>query len=212
MLKAISLFLLFFVSSALLLSATNSALPKPSQTPKNSRTPESESTQVRGQDQNREENQAAEPGAAIQQAEPTPSNPRSGNSDQETATQDRIERFTGLLVLVGALQFIALIVQAFVFYRTLKENQRLNSSTAVAADAAKKSADVAQQTLREAEKATAVAQRAYLYVSGVRLMRLEQNNIEITYPIYNAGQTPGRFTGELSRANVLQHQPGPRPA
>jgi hypothetical protein len=44
-------------------------------------------------------------------------------------------------VVVGVLQFIALIVQAFVFWRTLKTVGRQTHETKKAADAAKKSAD-----------------------------------------------------------------------
>jgi hypothetical protein len=71
-----------------------------------------------------------------------------------------------------------------------------------AAEAARKGADAAEKAVRQAEIANAVSQRAYLYLSGVRLRRYPANKIEITYPICNAGQTPGRFTGEFSRANV----------
>ena len=79
---------------------------------------------------------------------------------------------------------------------------RAANATKKAADAATASADVAKDALKETRTANAVAQRAYVYVSGVRLRRYPANKIEITYPICNAGQTPGRFTGEFSRANV----------
>jgi hypothetical protein len=56
-----------------------------------------------------------------------------------------------------------------------------------------------------------IAQRAYLYLSGVRLKRYPENTIVITYPIYNAGQTPATWIGEFCRANVYPLRVYPDP-
>jgi hypothetical protein len=44
-----------------------------------------------------------------------------------------------------------------------------------------------------AERELVIANRAYLYLSGVRVTFLPstaESNVEITYPVYNGGQTP----------------------
>ncbi|MBV8356432.1 MAG: hypothetical protein JO189_00640 [Deltaproteobacteria bacterium] len=56
-----------------------------------------------------------------------------------------------------------------------------------------------------AERELVIANRAYLYLSGVRLTFLPpspESNIEITYPVFNGGQTPALFTGDFSRVIV----------
>ena len=56
-----------------------------------------------------------------------------------------------------------------------------------------------------AERELVIANRAYLYLSGVRLTFLPpspESNVEITYPVFNGGQTPALFTGDFSRIIV----------
>jgi hypothetical protein len=56
-----------------------------------------------------------------------------------------------------------------------------------------------------AERELVIANRAYLYLSGVRLTFLPpspESNLEITYPVFNGGQTPALFTGDFSRVIV----------
>ena len=56
-----------------------------------------------------------------------------------------------------------------------------------------------------AERELVIANRAYLYLAGVRLPFLPpspESNIEITYPVFNGGQTPALFTGDFSRVIV----------
>jgi hypothetical protein len=78
-------------------------------------------------------------------------------------------------------------------------------------NATRKQAVLAKQAARTAEQTMVVGQRAYLYLSGIRLMVLESNTVEITYPIFNGGQIPGRFTGEFTRANVYPIRQYPEP-
>lgn len=54
---------------------------------------------------------------------------------------------------MGALQFIALIVQAVIFHRTLEENRRLIEASSISANAAKQSADTATLALHLTERA-----------------------------------------------------------
>jgi hypothetical protein len=192
---------LILIAAALLLSAGNSALPKPSQTPKTGGTPESKSAQVGNQNQGREQHQAeSETGAAIQQGKPTPNQPPGGNADQEQKYSESVERFTGLLVLVGAFQFVALLVQAFVFYRALKESQRLSSLTAIAANAAKRSADVSERTL-------ALAERPHLIAHTFKIDRFEErtaNSLRVTYIVENYGKTPAFLTLWIVRFRLVE--------
>jgi hypothetical protein len=80
--------------------------------------------------------------------------------------------------------------------------------------ATKRASDAAVETLKvvgrqadTAERQLAIANRAYLYLSGVSLMRIPQSpeaNVEITYPIYNGGPTPAIFIGDYSRLMVAR--------
>lgn len=80
--------------------------------------------------------------------------------------------------------------------------------------ATKRTADAAVQTLKAvarqadtAERQLAIANRAYLYLSGVSIMRLPESpeaNVEITYPIYNGGSTPAIFIGDYSRLTIAR--------
>ena len=113
-------------------------------------------------------------------------------------------RLTLAAVGIGFLQLIAFVVQAVVLAKTVAVMRSANVATEKAVEAARKGADAAEGAVRQAEIANAVSQRAYLHFSGVRLWRYPENKIEITYPICNAGQTPGRFTGEFTRAGVYR--------
>jgi hypothetical protein len=51
------------------------------------------------------------------------------------------------------------------------------------------------------------ANRAYLYLSGVRIKRLEssvESNLEITYLVYNGGQTPAMLSGDFSKVTLYR--------
>ena len=71
---------------------------------------------------------------------------------------------------------------------------------------------VANQGLAETRKAMIVGQRAYLYVSGIRLKRLDGAKVQVTYPIYNGGQTPGTLTGRFIRVLIVDRIPDENPA
>jgi len=76
---------------------------------------------------------------------------------------------------------------------------------------AKSGADAAHATAKTAEQSMLLAQRAYLYVSGIRLKRLDVENIQITYPIYNGGQTPGTLIGRFIRVTLVDRIPAANP-
>jgi hypothetical protein len=168
------------MASALLVTGASIALPQPTQIPKSNWTPKSERSQISDKNQDREQNQAATaPRVTTPPAKPTPKNPPGADADEESV-QHRLETFAGLLVLVGALQFFALIVQAFVFFCTLTETQKINR----------------------------IAQRGYLYVANVTVKRPTEGQIEIKYPIYNAGVTPATLQGindSFEVAHSLRH-------
>jgi hypothetical protein len=113
--------------------------------------------------------------------------------------------------LAALLLVIAAIWAGVIAVRTLNRIADQARTGEIAAKAAKQSADTAESTLRETEKANAIAQRAYLYLSGVRLKRYPENTIVITYPIYNAGQTPATWIREFRRANVYPVRVFPDP-
>jgi hypothetical protein len=75
------------------------------------------------------------------------------DANEELDINRRLATFTGILALVGALQLIALTVQAFIFWRTLKENRNLIGAASNSADAAKASSKTAEKALRLTERA-----------------------------------------------------------
>jgi len=101
------------------------------------------------------------------------------------------------LVVVGALY-------SLVAYFQLSAINRQGNITKTAADAA-------IATARTAEQSMIVAQRAYLYLSGVHLKRLDLQNVQITYPIYNGGQTPGVLIGRFIRVTLVDRIPAENP-
>ena len=79
------------------------------------------------------------PAESLNNAAPKP------NDDIEI--QRKLVTFTGLLVLVGALQFIALVVQSIVFYFTLTAIQAAGAQTDRMIEEASKQADAARQAV-----------------------------------------------------------------
>jgi hypothetical protein len=113
------------------------------------------------------------------------------------------QNLTGiLLVLVG-------VWAACIALSTLDRIAVQTSAGTIAANAAMKSADVSGQDLE-------IANRAYLYLSEVRIGFHEAETVdddetiyryEIYYPIYNGGQTPALYKGAFARAEVLAIAP-----
>ena len=95
------------------------------------------------------------------------------NSQDKTSQDWWIRIFTGLLVIVGAIQIYVYWKQAGYMERTLGE-------TKTATDAATKSANIAEQTLE-------ISQRAYLTVGKPKVV-LGGDGLEI--PVRNYGHVP----------------------
>ena len=113
------------------------------------------------------------------------------------------QNLTGiLLVLVG-------IWTSYIALGTLAQIAEQTNSGTIAANAAMKSADVSSQDLE-------IANRAYLYLSEVRITFREPQNVydettrydyDIVYPIYNGGQTPALYIGSLARTALTEDAP-----
>jgi hypothetical protein len=113
------------------------------------------------------------------------------------------QNLTGiLLVLVG-------VWAAWIALGTLDQIAVQTNAGTIAANAAMKSADVSSQDLE-------IANRAYLYLSAVRIGFREAETVdddvtiyryEIFYPIYNGGQTPALYKGAFARGEVLSTAP-----
>lgn len=115
------------------------------------------------------------------------------------------QNLTGfLLVLVG-------IWAARIALSTLDQIAEQTKAGTIAANAAKTAAEAAEKNTTVSERTMIIDQRAYLYLSGIRLMLLDDSNIELTYPILNAGKTPAKYTGEFTRANIYPYQHYPDP-
>ena len=72
----------------------------------------------------------------------------------------QLAAFTKLLVFVGIFQFLALIGQGIVFWRTLKENRNLIAATGNSAAAARQAADAAVSSNALTDKSIGESQRS----------------------------------------------------
>ncbi|MGD0671951.1 MAG: hypothetical protein ABSB13_07730 [Candidatus Binatus sp.] len=137
-------------------------------------------------------------------ANPTPTPNGAKPDDNSQSVKDWFwQNLTGLLlVLVG-------IWAACIALGTLDQIATQTSAATTAANAAMKSADVSSQDLE-------IANRAYLYLSEVRIRFSEAETVdddetiyryEIFYPIYNGGPTPALYKGVFARAEVLPTAP-----
>jgi hypothetical protein len=140
--------------------------------------------------------------ATLSQPIPTPKSDQPAGNSQ--SWNDWFWRnLTGiLLVLLG-------VWTARIAIRTLDRIAEQTKAGTVAAKAAMKSADVSGQDLE-------IANRAYLYLSEVRIGFQEAKNVfdeittyeyDIVYPIYNGGQTPALYIGSFARAIVAEFAP-----
>ena len=192
-------FALILMPSALLLSAVMIASAQPSQSPERNGTPESKSTQVSNQNQKSDQSQTrSQQWTPTQQQQADAKNTPSADTNQD-AIQKRIEAFTGLLVLVGALQFFALLGQGIVFYYTLRINQRLTKASVIAARATRASVrqmrDTAERQLR-----------AYVSVLVGNAIFQERNRnfkFEARPLMLNTGHTPAHKVGYRAAAAIL---------
>jgi len=78
----------------------------------------------------------------------TPINSSAGKPAEDAELQRKLVRFTFWLVIVGGLQVLALIVQAFVFWRTLRA---INGQLELMRSAGQDTHDLAQQAVRQTD-------------------------------------------------------------
>ena len=223
-------FALILMASALLLSlGRNASAASPNPTPSPLKTGEKE--------QQQRESVTADTGApnkipasaatTINQI-PTPfaTPPSNGDADQDgkkPGSNRWLVIFTGVLAIVGIAQFCAMSRQA----SYMRNSNVLTRATLRAVQRQAKAAEhqVAnlEKTLAATEKAADAANqgleignRAYLYLSEVRITFREAQNVydetttypyEIIYPIHNGGQTPALYKGAFARAQVLDVAP-----
>ena len=119
-----------------------------------------------------------------------------GERDQDIAIQSELVKYTRWLVYVGAIQFVALVVQAVIFFRTLRtinrqarDMQRQTAATETAANAARDST----QALLNSERAWILADTGEIPDN----FEPNPNSVEIldVRPIVrNTGRTPGWIT------------------
>jgi len=100
--------------------------------------------------------------AQNQQAHTDSLNATESNKDEEIEIQKKVSSYTGWLVLVGSIQFLALVTQAIVFYRTLRQMQ-----------------DTDKRQLR-----------AYLCVDNARIKFYSPTLPEAIVTLKNCGKTP----------------------
>jgi hypothetical protein len=124
-----------------------------------------------------------QPFASVTSRQPHPQNPANAPNDKTVEErniniQERIANYTKWLAVLAAFQFLAMFVQAIFLRKTL-------GATKEAADAAKKSAEVA-------ENALILLDRPYVFVFGVREFHLDPDNLELSvdYEVANFGKTP----------------------
>jgi hypothetical protein len=125
----------------------------------------------------------------------TPPTKTSDTSEEKERHDRREEALEQRLVILTAILALIEVITLFIFVGTMIANIRAANAAKTAAQATEASTKIAGQTM-------AIGQRGYLYLSGIRFDRIEPSTVWITYPIYNAGQTPATFTGEFVRANV----------
>jgi hypothetical protein len=107
-------------------------------------------------------------------------------ADEELNINRQLKRFTGWLVIVGGLQFIALIAQAIIIGITLRENRRLIDANRASADAATVNA-TATKALVE------VGQRPWVSVQGIDVKdRIDDScpTMNLVTTFLNSGVTP----------------------
>jgi hypothetical protein len=115
-----------------------------------------------------------------------------------------------LVILTAVLAGIE-VVTFIVFFFTMLASIRAANAAKASAEAAKESVDTAGETLKQTKANNAIDQRAYVYLSSVRVKRYPPNKVGITYPIFNAGKTPAVLIGEYSRADVFAVRKYPEP-
>ncbi len=126
-----------------------------------------------------------------------------GHSDEDVETQRKLVKFTYYLVWVGGLQFFALLVQAFVFWRTLKKIEtqanlmrehalHLENLATAARDNAVAARDSAQTLVK--------SERAWVLIDTGNIPdNFEANQdsvgiLDIRPIVRNSGGTPGWIT------------------
>lgn len=119
--------------------------------------------------------------------------------DENLEVNKRLVTFTGWLVCVGIVQFVALFAQAVIFRQTLKENRKLIHASQCSADAAKLSADAAI----EIGETLIGAERAWLVPVDIKPPALFEmfagGNVFncFTFDLVNQGRTVARLTGPI---------------
>ena len=131
-----------------LLLAASPLTPQPTERPR--RPPVTKKESARGtQPENapqEKQKTATKESTAKEISSPRPNaNATDSKAAEELATNRWIARFTGVLALVGLLQFVALIIQAKIFHQTLEENRSLIAAATQSANAAHQSAVATQQ-------------------------------------------------------------------
>jgi hypothetical protein len=111
---------------------------------------------------------------------------------------------------VATLLLVVVAIWAgFVAVGTLDQISSQTIAATTAANAVRKSADTTAQEL-------IVANRAYLYLSGMQIVFAEPKSepgadptypYTITYPIYNGGQTPALYISAYARADTFERPP-----
>lgn len=112
--------------------------------------------------------------------------------DEQVRIEQKVARFTGLLVLVGFLQFVALIVQAVVFVVGLYITNNAANAAKQAANAAKSSATTAQKTLLTTQRPKLIVRNVVIRAPNPPAI---QGGIELFHPRYEVN-------GQLYVVNV----------
>jgi len=199
---------LILIALVLFLSASSVA-PKRSQTPNISRTSKSESTQIGSENKSRQADNEVTPkhSTVANQISPKQTEAERGQFDQQVQVQRRVAYFTGALVLVGFLQFLAAIIYASVAYcqlQTIKRQARIGVGALIiarrSANAAKQSADTSQQQMN-------LGLRSYIYISKAELVWLHHEKPKIVYTIRNGGKIPATIIGMYEDFRIIKQMP-----
>ncbi len=206
--------------------AMDAHLQEPAQTPKSGWTSESISPKVRKEkDERQKQHQTpSDKTLARNQAKSPNFTTPTQQRDQEIQIEDRLVRFTGLLVLVGAIQAIVLIGQSFLFYCQFRAGQLSARAALRSVRAAQRSSRVAELALRSSRPYLFVAQIHFdssgnVYDSGIEWPSHDSrltSTISLTAPIVtfeNYGQSPAIIKTlfasfepfECSNFDVIQH-------
>ena len=199
---------------ALLLVVTLPLAPQPSKSPPKPPAAKNESaepapTQKKAADEHQPAKSDLPPLEPPQKRSPN-QEPAKTNADEELNLNRRLTTFTGLLVAVGFLQLVALLAQAFIFWRTLKENRNLIKAAGKSADAARKGAKAAVASNEITRQALYLTEAADIVIERIAIESDRPPftfNSTFTIAFKNCGRTRG-IQLEIKARAFLPELPG----